>query len=297
MTIDGLHHVTVIGGAPQRNIDFYTGPMAQRLVKLTVNFDDPSVYHLYYGNAAGEPGTIMTYFPFPGARRGQAGAGAVRSVTYGTPDLAGLTTRLQNHGLALQEGTRFGAPVWSFLDSDGLQLELVEDAHDGFHAVTLWLHDPEPTARLLTDVFGYEAQEEAREAGGTRLRLALPGTGRGRVIDLWRADKIEAARSGAGAVHHIAFRARDRDHQDALAEALARRDQQVTERRDRNYFESVYFREPGGILFEIATDPPGFAVDEAPAALGQMLMLPAQYEADRARIEAALPPVDLPDWG
>lgn len=292
-TIDGLHHVTAIAGDAQRNLDFYTGPMAQHLVKLTVNFDDPSVYHFYFGDRAGQPGTIMTFFPFPAARRARPGVGTTSAVAWGLPDPAAAAATLARAGLVLHEGERFGAPLWSLEDPDGLPLELTT-GEGGFHSVTLWLDDPEPTARLLTGVFGYIPQDEAHEDGGTRLRLALPGAGMGRVIDLWRADRPVHAQGGAGSIHHIAFRARDRAHQAALTEAVRASGLGVTPVQDRNYFESVYFREPGGVLFEIATDPPGFAIDEPADALGRTLKLPERYEPVRDRIKAVLPPLTLP---
>lgn len=297
MAIDGLHHVTVICGAAQRNLDFYTGALAQHLVKLTVNFDDPGMYHLYYGDKAGRPGTIMTCFPIPGARRGRAGAGSVSAVAYALADPESAAGALAEAGIDLRRAERFGAPIWQLQDPDGLALELVDgrgEAAGAFHSVTLWLHETGPTARILTEVFGYEMQGETREDGGTRQRLALPGAQCAGIIDLWHADRLVAAQPGAGAVHHIAFRARDRAHQDALSAELRARGLQITPRQDRNYFESVYFREPGGILFEIATDPPGFAIDEPASALGRALKLPTQYEPMRESIEAALPPLTLP---
>lgn len=290
MAIDGLHHVTAICDSAAVNRDFYTGPMGQRLVKRTVNFDDPTLWHLYYGQGNGAPGSVMTYFPIPGARPGAAGAGTVSAVAYATPDPAARLDSLRAAGIDPVEIRRFGAPVWLFADPDGLQLEL-EEGPEGFAGATLWLAEPEPTARLLTEVFGYEPGGVSREDGGTRLRLSVAGNAPGRVIDLWRADRARSAQRGAGTVHHIAFRARDRDHQDALAERVRSLGIEVTGRRDRNYFDAVYFREPGGILFEIATDPPGFTVDETPETLGTALKLPPQFEADRARIAASLPPL------
>lgn len=290
MTIDGLHHVTAVCDSAAANRAFFTGPMGQRLVKRTVNFDDPSLWHLYYGQGTGVPGSIMTYFPVPGARRGRAGAGATSAVAYATPDVQARLAELRAAGVAVAEGERLGAPVWTFGDPDGLGLSLEQGA-EGFAGVTLWLADPEPTARLLADVFGYEPAGEAAEPGGHRLRLSVAGDAPGRVVDLWRADRAQAAQPGAGTVHHIAFRARDRDHQDALADRVRALGIPVTDRRDRNYFDAVYFREPGGVLFEIATDPPGFTVDEPAETLGTALKLPAQFEARRAQITAALPPL------
>jgi glyoxalase family protein len=211
-------------------------------------------------------------------------------VAYATPDVATRLAGLRAAGITAVETERFGAPVWLFADPDGLQLEL-ETGPEGFAGATLWLADPDPTAYLLAEVFGYEPGGELREDGGTRLRLSVAGDAPGRVIDLWRPDRPQAARRGAGTVHHIAFRARDRDHQDTLADRARALGLQVTERRDRNYFEAVYFREPGGVLFEIATDPPGFTVDESAETLGCALKLPPQFESDRARITASLPPL------
>ena len=291
MPITGLHHVTATSGPPRPNLAFYTGPLGLNLVKRTVNFDDPGVYHLYFGDAAGSPGTIMTTFPFPNAREGRPGTGATSAVAFATPDPAARLERLAEGGVKVKAGQRFGAPIWCFADPDGLDLELVEGP-EGLAGVTLWLDDPEPTARLLSDVFGYEAGPEERALGIARQRLSLPGEAPGRVIDLLRAGEGRPAQSGAGAVHHIAFRARDRAHQDELAEALRARGERLTERKDRQYFKSVYFREPGGVLFEIATDPPGFAVDEPADALGQSLKLPPWLEPRRDRIETLLPPLE-----
>jgi glyoxalase family protein len=290
MSVDGLHHVTVTSGPPGPNLAFYAGALGLRLVKRTVNFDDPSVYHLYFGDDAGNPGTIMTTFPFPNARAGKAGAGATSAVTFATPDPAARLEALAAAGVSVRAAQRFGVPLWCFADPDGLDLELVEGP-EGIAGVTLWLRDPEPTQRLLAEVFGYAAGPEQRERSGTRLRMTLRDAGTEQHIDLWRSDDAPAARSGAGSVHHIAFRARNRAHQDALAEALRARGERVTERKDRQYFESVYFRGPGGVLFEIATDAPGFAVDEPADALGQALKLPPWLEPQRARIEPVLPPL------
>ncbi len=291
MPITGLHHVTLTSGPPKPNLDFYARSLGLNLVKRTVNFDDPGVYHLYFGDAAGSPGTILTTFPFPNARKGEAGAGATSAVAFSTPDPSARLERLASAGIPVTSGQRFGAPIWCFSDPDGLDLELVEGP-EGIAGVTLWLEETEPTARILTEVFGYEAGIEEQALSISRQRFHLPGDAPGRAIDLLRAGEGRPARSGAGTVHHIAFRARDRAHQDELVDALRARDQRVTERKDRQYFESVYFREPGGVLFEIATDAPGFAVDEPADALGKTLKLPPWLESRRDRIEAALPTLD-----
>ena len=288
----GLHHVTATAGDPQRNLDFYGRALGLHLVKTTVNFDDPFVYHLYFGDAAGHPGTIYTSFPFPDARQGRAGPGMASTIGFAMPDAADRAQALQAQGIPIERLTRFGAPVWAFTDPDGQRLELSEGPA-GLAGVTLWLEDPEPTATLLKDVFGYTEIGHEADGPGQRQRLALRGSAPGRIIDLYHQPDAAPARTGAGTVHHIAFRARDRAHQDALTEALRARGLSPSARKDRNYFESTYTREPGGVLFEIATDAPGFTHDEPPETLGQSLKLPPQHEPRRAEIEARLPELDL----
>lgn len=294
-TIPGLHHVTAISGPPQRNLDFYAGTLGQRLVKRTVNFDAPDTYHLYYGNAGAEPGSILTFFPFVDAGPGRAGPGAASAVAYAVPDLAPWAERLRGQAEpAMAE--RFGGRVLLLTDPDGMLVELVEeDGGDGaFHSATLWLADLGPTARLLVEHFGYEEVGEAVSGGETRLRLQSPGKGRASILDLVRTEAPAAAAQGAGSIHHVAFRAESDAVQEGWRERLRAAGFNVTPVIDRQYFNAIYFREPGGVLFEIATDPPGFAVDEPEAALGQALKLPAKYEAVRDRIEAILPPLTLP---
>ncbi len=299
--IPGLHHVTAITGNAQANVDFYAGTLGQRLVKKTVNFDDPGTYHLYYGDPVGSPGTILTFFPFAGATSGRAGPGTASAYAYAIPasGFDALMDDLRHRDVTFGGPVvRFGARVITLRDPDGAPVELIEtpDAADshGFHSVTLWVRDPEPTLRLLTDAFGY--QSGGTEAGGgfTRHRLVAQGEARGRIIDVVRSDTPAAARSGAGTIHHIAFRARTQAEQDGWIDRLARIGHRTTPVIDRQYFNAIYFREPGGILFEIATDPPGFSVDEPLATLGQALKLPAQYESMRPRIEAILPPLKMP---
>ena len=292
----GLHHVTAICGAPAANVAFYTGRLAQRLVKKTVNFDDPGTWHLYYGDAAGSPGTILTFFPFVGAAPGREGPGQAMAFAYGVPRGAfdGWVTRLGADAGAVSQ--RFGARVLTLHDPHGQRLELIEsdgrgDALGGFHSVTLWVDDPAPTARVLATL-GYAPVDEAAEGPGRRLRFAAPGDARGRVVDILQTPGARG-RQGAGTIHHVAFRAADDAHQDDIRARLIAAGHTVTPRIDRQYFNAIYFREPGGTLFEVATDPPGFAVDEAPEALGTALKLPPQYEAQRDRIAAALPPLHL----
>jgi glyoxalase family protein len=279
-------------------VDFYVGTLGLRLVKRTVNFDDPGTWHLYYGDRTGSPGTLITFFPWEGMAEGKPGVGEVSTTSYATgqSDLAvwaaelGVTDRLEE---------RFGQPMLRLRDTDGSRLELigVEDVESdgpsvaGFHGVTLEIADPEPTARLLADVLGYEFSAE--EAG--RTRLAVPGDALGRFVDLEGSAGTSPARLGSGSVHHVAFRARDDEHQAALRERLLSLGFDVTPVRDRQYFRSIYFREPGGVLFEIATDPPGMLIDEPVETLGTELRLPPWYESARERITSALPPISAPD--
>ncbi|MDF2232458.1 ring-cleaving dioxygenase [Albimonas sp. CAU 1670] len=307
MTAHPLHHVTAVAGNARRNLDVYTRVLGLRLVKKTVNFDDPSAYHFYYGDEAGAPGSILTFFPWEQAAPGRLGAGETQETLFRVP--AGATEwwaqRLEDAGLDVcAPETRFGETILPFRDPDGMRLALVEVAGAGdepawaasdipaemairgMHGVRLLLRAVAPTAAILRDVFGFA--ETGRD--GPVVRMEAVDGPYGSVIELVEAPGSMPARMGRGSVHHIAFRARDDAEQAAMAEALTRDHRmQVTDQRDRNYFRSVYFREPGGVLFEIATDAPGFAVDEPAEALGQALKLPAQYEKHRAEIERILP--------
>lgn len=305
MTTSGIHHVTAIAGPAARNLDFYTRALGLRLVKKTVNFDDPGTYHFYFGDGAGNPGSILTFFPWDHAAAGRAGIGETQETAFRIPQgsVSYWTQRLVTLGLApdLPE-RRFGETVIAFRDPDGMRLALAgipgieaepgwaggavpaEHAIRGLHSVTLLLEKAAPTAAILTDVLGLA--EVGRE--DTRIRFSA-GPGAGGIVDLREAGGFLPGRQGRGSVHHVAFRAADDAVQAGMAERLVGRGLHVTEQRDRNYFRSVYFREPGGVLFEIATDAPGFAVDEAPGHLGEALKLPAQYEPHRTEIEAALP--------
>ena len=299
--IGGLHHVTAVCGAPQRNLDFYTGTLEQRLVKRTVNFDDPGTYHLYYGDRDAAPGSILTFFPFVGAAPGRAGTGMATAFAYRVP--AGALAEWQSRFPDAQPFERFGERGLALADPDGLRVELVEaedaTAIDGFHGVTLCVAEAEPTLAVLRDVFGYRVEgEEASKApdGGTarRMRLVSAAAERAAVVDVLCPDEPVPGRPGTGTVHHVAFRARDHEEHRQWRERVREAGHGVTPVIDRQYFNAIYFREPGGILFEIATDPPGFAVDEPADALGTGLMLPPQHEPHRARIEAVLPPLELP---
>lgn len=298
-TIPGLHHVTAISGPPQENVDFYTGMLGQRLVKKTVNFDAPDTYHLYYGDHAGSPGTILTFFPFVDAGPGRAGAGMASAYAYSVSKgrfdalMADLAARAIDFAGPVE---RFGQRVITLSDPDGAPVELVETDRaadtllDGFHSVTLWERAPEATARVLTEVFGYEAAgEEAGADGSRRLRYVAPGNARGNVVDIYLSEKRAIGRPGTGTIHHVAFRARSDAEQAEWQKRLAAVGLPTTPVIDRQYFNAIYFREPGGVLFEIATDPPGFTADEPLETLGQALKLPEQHERLRGQIERILP--------
>lgn len=306
MSRNGLHHVTAIAGPAQRNLDFHTRVLGQRLVKKTVNFDDPGTYHFYYGDETGAPGTILTFFPFEQAAPGVTGAGETMETAFRIPAsaVAYWADRLTRHGATPQTWRRFGQTVLTFADPDGMRLALValpglesepawsngdvpaEVALRGLHGVTILVRDAEPTARILQDVFGYE--EAAREDGVRR--LVAKDSHPGGFLDIVEAPSLQRGRQGTGSVHHLAFRAGDDAEQERMTRRLAEKHGlHATEQRDRNYFRSVYFREPGGVLFEIATDSPGFPVDEDVRDLGASLKLPGFLEPHRARIEAVLP--------
>lgn len=302
ISIPGIHHVTAISGPAQANVDFYTGTLKQRLVKKTVNFDAPDTYHLYYGDRGGSPGTILTFFPFADAGPGRAGPGMASAYAYSVPK-GKFTEWMERLGDAAVDfagiDERFGQQYITLRDADGAPVELIEtdrtsdEALDGFHSVTLWERDIGPTARLLTEAFGYEEKGHETTGGIERLRLVAPGDERGNIVDLIRSDKPSIGRPGAGTIHHVAFRARTNEDQRDWQDRLLSFGHRTTPVIDRQYFNAIYFREPGGVLFEIATDPPGFAVDESAATLGQALKLPPQYEPIRDRIERILPPLKV----
>lgn len=310
--ISGLHHVTAISGPAQQNVDFYVGVLRQRLVKKTVNFDDPGTYHLYYGDRTGSPGTIMTFFPFADAGRGRAGPGMATALAYAVAQgtLDAWMRRLTGSGIDFQgPAERFDERMISLRDPDGLQIELIEHppvarqsagADDtvalmGLHSVSLCLESIDRSARVLTDLFGYESAGEEADGTGQRLRFRSPSGAAGSMIDLRIQPERAPGRPGAGTIHHIAFRAKDDEEQFAWRDKLASAGLQPTAILDRNYFRSIYFREPGGVLFEIATDQPGFLADEPEAELGTQLKLPRQYEPMRQAIERHLPPIHVPE--
>jgi len=314
--IPGLHHVTAIASEPQQNLDFYVGLLGLRFVKRTVNFDDPGTYHFYFGDRHGTPGTILTFFPWPGARRGIRGAGQVEATAFAIPqDSIGYwLERLKQHHVAAERiPNRFGEEVVRLIDPDGLLIELIaiaaagesaanvdpwqdsqvseEHAVHGFHSVSAALEGYERTARLLTDVFGYRLVDES----ANRFRFAsADDSAPGRIIDLLCQPDRALGRVAAGSVHHIAFRAKDEAEQLQWRERLVDLGYNVTPVIDRTYFHSIYFREPGGVLFEIATDPPGFTLDEKLDELGTHLRLPPWMESARLEIEQILPRINVP---
>lgn len=311
--IQGLHHVTAIGGDPQGNVRFYREVLGLRLVKRTVNFDDPGTYHLYYGDALGQPGTLLTFFPWPGARLGRVGTGQVATTALTIPEAAigYWEERLRAYGVGMERITpRFEEEevVLRFQDPDGLWLELVahpqaevrpgwpegpvppEFGIRGLHTVTMLEAVVELTLRFLMEGMGFRLVREE----GDRIRLAIGPGGPGAWVDLLVDPRASRGRVAVGTVHHVAWRVRNDAEQGAWRTHLQALGLYVTPAMDRKYFRSIYFREPGGVLFEIATDPPGFTVDEAPERLGTGLMLPAWLEPMRGEIERALPPLTVP---
>ena len=310
--IPGIHHVTAIAGDPQQNIDFYTGFLGLRLVKLTINFDDPGTYHLYYGNESGTPGTILTFFPWPGAPRGRKGAGQTTSVAFAIPEdsLNFWIDRLKASNITFDgPSRRFEEQVLAFHDPHQLQLELIatstgaepwrngpvpaEHSVRGFHSVTLSEQSCPSTGDFLTGVMGFRQAGES----GNRLRYLAGGAGAGCAVDLICEPDLRRGMVAVGTVHHVAWRASDDADQLEWRQQIVAHGHDVTAVLDRNYFHSIYFGEPGGVLFEIATDPPGFTVDEPLNQLGQHLKLPPWLEPQRARVEGMLTRLKLPKTG
>ena len=312
--LSGLHHVTALSGAAQENLSFYTGVLGLRRVKTTVNFDDPKTHHLYYGDTVGQPGTIITFFPWPRTRQGRAGAGMVGAVAFAVP--AGTLDEWEAHldeaTVTARRTTRFGDPLLQFDDPSGLTLELVatdamenpdawtpdgisaDRALQSLHAPTLPVFADDRTLDLFTDLFGWTEIDEEND----RHRLQAPDAERAHLVDLQVRDRHPSGRMGQGTVHHVAFRARDAQEQRHWQTTLREHDIQVTDVKDRQYFQSIYFRDPtwtSGILFEIATDGPGFETDEPPDALGRTLQLPDWLETRRTELERALPTLTPPD--
>ena len=307
----GLHHVTAIAEDPQQNVDFYTRVLGLRLVKQTVNFDSPDTYHLYYGDAAGSPSTLLTFFPWPGVPDGRNGAGLTTATAFGVPpeSIGWWQRRLVEHGVdAAGPVDRDGSTVLTLRDPHGLVIDLVaapgdtrsgwdgaagvpaEHAVRGLHAVTLSERQLEPTQRMLAELLGMSLDGE----DGDRARFRMAGDGTAALVDVAAETRVRGLQAG-GTVHHVAFRAPDGPTQLWWREQLVEAGVAVTEVLDRQYFTSIYFREPGGVLFEIATDQPGFTVDEPLLTLGRELKLPPWLEPDREQIARRLPTLQLPD--
>lgn len=303
--INGLHHVTMLASGAGANNAFYTGALGLRRVKATVNFDAPDVYHLYFGDEVGRPGTVMTSFPFPKAARGRRGTGEASLTAFAVPEgsLPAWEERLAPLGPTTRE-THLGDERLLLEGPDGESLALVEVSGDarapwtgggvgaemavrGFHSVTLTLRDAGATRDLL-GLMGYE--EAGREGAVTRMRL--PGGNGADVVDLDEDPAAPPAQQSAGSVHHVAFSVADRAAQAEVRQELSRAGFQATPSIDRDYFWAIYFRTPGGVLFEVATDEPGFARDEAPDALGTALKLPTQHERLRPMLERTLEPLE-----
>ena len=304
----GIHHITALASDPKANYDFYTKVLGLRLVKKSINQDDPETYHFFFGNRSGEPGTGLTFFPHPDIQRGQAGTGQAVEVTFAVPQSALSFWMNRFHELNVAyEGpeTRFGETLIRVRDPDGTMIELiaVANVHDGdiwatddvpadvairgFHSTTLWIENIDKTSEILTTYFGFKkiGQEENRH------RYATGQSGIGQIVDIRDTTGFPRGRPGAGTIHHVAFRAGSDEHETELRDALLKTGLNITPVIDRYYFHSVYFREPNHILFEIATDQPGFTVDEILGDLGGKLQLPPKFEPHRTEIEAALPKV------
>ena len=306
--ITGIHHITAIAGNPQANIDFYTGILGLRLVKKTINFDAPGVYHFYFGDELGRPGTVFTTFPFTGARKGAKGAGEVTYTAFSVAagSLEYWIERLKKYGIPVSDVlTRFGDQLIRFEDHDSMGIELVANDEDdrtgwsygqvpiensikGFYGATLNLKSKDLTEKLLTEHMDYRfiGEENGRFRYGT---AGKPGD----IVDIVIDKSGSRGMQSAGTVHHIAFRTENAASQLQVQELLMRNGYQVTEVKDRNYFTSIYFREPGGVLFEVATDEPGFAIDEDEAHLGELIKLPEWAEPNRKKLEESLIPVKL----
>lgn len=304
--IKGIHHITAIAGNAKKNYDFYTRVLGLRLVKKTVNFDDPHTYHFYYGDKVGTPGTILTFFPWEGITTGRRGARQVTEIGYSVPEgsLDFWLKRFEDNNVIYNKpAEKFGEQYLSFLDPDGLKIELTvpknadkrepwttseisaDNATRGFHHITITSNKIEATAKILTDVFGYKLLEQHVN----RYRFVTDAVDSAAIVDLVEIPAEIAGHVAGGSVHHVAFRVENEEVLMQYREKIVNLGLHITEKIDRNYFYSLYFREPGGVLFELATENPGFATDETVEQLGSGLKLPAQYESIRGEIEESLP--------
>jgi glyoxalase family protein len=305
-TVKGIHHITAIAGNAKKNHDFYTRILGLRLVKKTVNFDDPNTYHLYYGDEQGTPGSILTFFPWGEIAAGRRGSRQATEIGYSVPEGSfdfWLKRFEANNVIYNKVSEKFGEPYLTVLDPDGLKLELIasktEDtrtpweigevtalnATKGFHNVTITTNKMQPTADILTGVFGYRLLEQHVN----RYRFITDAVSNAAIVDLVEIPEEKVGHVSGGSVHHVAFRVKNEAVLMEYRDKIAALGFNITDKIDRNYFYSLYFREPGGVLFELATDNPGFSVDEPTAELGTHLMLPPQYEQYRANLESTLP--------
>lgn len=310
-SVHGIHHVTCIAGDAQENLDFYVGTMGMRLVKKSVNQDDPGTYHLFYADGAGTPGTDLTFFPWPRMQPARLGIGLTVEVPFAVPpgSLDYWRERFEQHGVSYSTPeTRFGETTLPFEDPHGLQLALVETADErpfvpwengpvpaeyqlrGMHSVRLWERRLESTETVLTQHMGFT--HFGTEDGWHR--YGVDGGGSGRLIEVKELPEERRGQWGTGGVHHVAWRVRDSDEEMSVRATLQGAGLRPTPQIDRFWFQSVYFKEPGGVLFELATDGPGFDRDEDPEHLGEHLILPPWLEVHREEIEAALPSLEMP---
>ncbi len=302
----GLHHITAIAGNAKRTLEFYTKILGLRLVKKTVNFDDPGTYHFYFGDERGTPGTVLTFFPWEGMRQGNPGTGMATEIGYSVPldSLEFWSDRLKHYEVKHDEiEEKFGEKYLSFRDPDGLKIKLVVPstpdnrkpwetdevnaavATKGFHSITLMLKNVTATAKILTDILGYQLTRQ----DGINYRFATDAVDNASIVDIIEAPSVSHGIVAAGTNHHVAFRVKDDNILMDYREKIERFGLNITPKIDRDYFFSLYFREPGGVLFELATDNPGFTKDEPLSELGTHLKLPRQYEDSRTEIEKVLP--------
>jgi glyoxalase family protein len=302
----GLHHITAIAGDAKRNFNFYSNILGLRFIKKTVNFDDPGTYHFYFGDEVGSAGTILTFFPWgEGIQQGRKGSGMATEIGYSVPkgSLDFWQKRFEQYNVIYNKpAEKFGEKYLTFLDPDGLKLELIESKTDdnrkpwetdevkadvatrGFHNITLTLNSIKATAAILTEIFGYKLIDQ----DVNRYRYATDAVKNAAIVDLVELADEKRGHVANGSVHHVAFRVENDEILMHFREKIEEYGLSITPQIDRNYFHSLYFREPGGVLFEIATENPGFMVDESLEELGKNLKLPEQYESDRAAIEAHL---------
>ncbi len=309
-SIPGIHHVTCITGDVQKNVNFYVTVLGLRFIKKSINQDVPDTYHLYFGDYLGSPGTAMTFFGWPSWPKRKAGSGQVTTVAFTMPEgsLDFWRSRLRTLNIEHTRMSRFGADLLALHDPDGIELELVarptslhttswpdgpvpaEHGIRGFHSVTLTVAETSATFDLLTKTMGF--RQGARD--GNRTRFETGGGGTDSTLDVIEAPEGPEGEESVGTVHHVAWRAPDDERQAAWREQLVAAGRNVTPVIDRWYFKSIYYREPGGVLFEIATDGPGFTVDEKPEALGSSLSLPPWFQVRRDRLDQVLTPIVVP---